>query len=126
VGSRQADFAGLEKNNLKPWQKQQWCIGQITADFLWRMEDGLDLYAEPYDPRRPVVCCDERPSQLVADVQAPLPMEPGARSGWITHMSGKALQPVVVFPTPDRMAGRPRNGAADKRRLCPADEVAGG
>jgi hypothetical protein len=41
------------------------------------MEDVLDLYAEPYDPRRPVVCCDERPSQLVADVQAPLPMEPG-------------------------------------------------
>ena len=41
------------------------------------MEDVLDLYAEPYDPRRPVVCCDERPYQLVADVQAPLPMEPG-------------------------------------------------
>ena len=41
------------------------------------MEDGLDLYAEPYDPRRPVVCFDERPYQLVADVQAPLPMEPG-------------------------------------------------
>ena len=41
------------------------------------MEDVLDLYAEPYDPRRPVVCFDERPSQLVADVQAPLPMEPG-------------------------------------------------
>ena len=41
------------------------------------MEDGLDRYAEPDDPRRPVVCCDERPSQLVADVQAPLPMEPG-------------------------------------------------
>ena len=42
------------------------------------MEDGLDRYAEPDDPRRPVVCCDERPSQLVADVQAPLPMEPGS------------------------------------------------
>lgn len=41
------------------------------------MEDVLDRYAEPYDPRRPVVCCDERPYQLVADVQAPLPMEPG-------------------------------------------------
>jgi hypothetical protein len=41
------------------------------------MEDVLDLYAEPYDPRRPVVCFDERPYQLVADVQAPLPMEPG-------------------------------------------------
>lgn len=31
-------------------------MGQITADFLWRMEDVLDLYAEPYDPCRPAVC----------------------------------------------------------------------
>jgi hypothetical protein len=39
------------------------------------MEDVLDLYAEPYDPRRPVVCFDERPYPLLADVQEPLPME---------------------------------------------------
>jgi transposase len=41
------------------------------------MEDVLDLYAEPYDPRRPVVCTDERPCQLLADVLEPLPMKPG-------------------------------------------------
>jgi transposase len=41
------------------------------------MEDVLDLYAEPYDPRRPVVCTDERPCQLLADVLEPLPMQPG-------------------------------------------------
>lgn len=41
------------------------------------MEDVLDLYAEPYDPRRPVVCFDERPYQLLEDKQTPLPMEPG-------------------------------------------------
>lgn len=49
----------------------------MTADFVWRMEDILDLYAEPYDPRRPVVCFDERPYQLLSDAQEPLPMEPG-------------------------------------------------
>jgi hypothetical protein len=38
------------------------------------MEDVLDLYAEPYDPKRPVVCFDERPYQLLADVQEPLPV----------------------------------------------------
>ncbi len=37
----------------------------------------LDLYAEPYDPKRPVVCFDERPVQRLADVREPLPMEPG-------------------------------------------------
>ncbi len=41
------------------------------------MEDVLDLYAEPYDPQRPVVCFDESPKQLVAEVQTPLPAAPG-------------------------------------------------
>ena len=38
------------------------------------MEDILDLYAEPYKPRYPVVCFDESPYQLVSEVRQPLPM----------------------------------------------------
>ena len=41
------------------------------------MEDVLDLYAEPYDPSRPVVCFDETSTQLLADVREPLPVQPG-------------------------------------------------
>jgi DDE superfamily endonuclease len=41
------------------------------------MEDVLDLYAAPYDPARPVVCLDERPVVLRADVRPPLPPTPG-------------------------------------------------
>lgn len=41
------------------------------------MEDVLDLYAEAYDPKRPVVCFDELPYQLLAEVATPLPAEPG-------------------------------------------------
>jgi len=41
------------------------------------MEDVLDLYAEPYEPERPVVCFDECPYQLLADVREPLPGAPG-------------------------------------------------
>ncbi|CAA9388027.1 MAG: Mobile element protein [uncultured Chloroflexia bacterium] len=41
------------------------------------MEDVLDLYAEAYDPRRPVVCFDELPMQLLAEVTQPLAAEPG-------------------------------------------------
>ena len=40
------------------------------------MEDVLDLYAEPYDPRRPVVCFDETSTQLLADAREPLPAMP--------------------------------------------------
>ena len=49
-----------------------------SAPFVWRMEEILDLYEEPYDPLRPVVCFDERPCQLIGEVRDPLPMKPGA------------------------------------------------
>lgn len=48
-----------------------------NARFVWRMEEVLDLYEEPHDPRRPVVCFDERPCQLLAEVREPLPAAPG-------------------------------------------------
>ena len=41
------------------------------------MEDVLDLYSEPYDSQRPVVCFDETSTQLLADVREPLPPQPG-------------------------------------------------
>ena len=48
------------------------------------MEDVLDLYAEPYDPSRPVVCFDETSTQLLADVQrtaaSPSRDDPDART----------------------------------------------
>ena len=44
---------------------------------LAHMEDVLDLYAEPYDPDRPVVCFDESSTQLLADVREPMPAKPG-------------------------------------------------
>ncbi len=48
-----------------------------SAAFVWRMEEILDLYEEPYDRQRPVICFDERPCQLIGDVRDPLPMKPG-------------------------------------------------
>jgi hypothetical protein len=41
------------------------------------MEDVLDLYHEPYDPSRPVVCMDETSKQLVAETRVPIPAGPG-------------------------------------------------
>jgi transposase len=49
----------------------------VGADFVWRMEDVLDLYARPYDPERPVVCFDEQPRQLIAEVRTAMPAAPG-------------------------------------------------
>ena len=44
---------------------------------MWRMEDALDLYAEPYDPQRPRVYLDEVPVQLVSETRTPQPVAPG-------------------------------------------------
>ena len=41
------------------------------------MEDVLDLYAEPYNPERPVVCFDETSTQMLADARPPIPAAPG-------------------------------------------------
>jgi hypothetical protein len=41
------------------------------------MEEVLDLYEEPYDPNKPVVCFDELPYQMVAEKRTPLPQKPG-------------------------------------------------
>lgn len=41
------------------------------------MEDVLDLYEEPYDSKRPVVCFDELPYQMVSETRTPLPAKPG-------------------------------------------------
>jgi hypothetical protein len=49
----------------------------VGAEFVWRMEDVLDLYAMPYDPRRPLVCFDEHLVQLIVETRHPLPAEPG-------------------------------------------------
>ena len=49
----------------------------MSADFVAHMEDVLDLYAEPYDPQRPVVCFDETSTQLLAETRPALPPRPG-------------------------------------------------
>lgn len=49
----------------------------MSADFVAAMEDVLDLYEEPIDSKRPRVCFDETPKQLVAETKTPLPAAPG-------------------------------------------------
>ena len=54
-----------------------WCIQKIDAPFRACMYDVLDLYEEPYDPERPIVCLDEKPKQLLSDKRKPIPIKPG-------------------------------------------------
>ena len=75
-------------------------IPTVGAEFVCRMEDVLDLYAEPLAPARPVVCFDETSKQLIAEVRAPLPMEPGRseRVDYEYERSGTANLFLVTQP----------------------------
>ncbi len=75
--SRETVRRRLAENDLKPWRKDMWCIPKVDAEFVARMEDVLDLYGEAHDPKRPVVCFDESPTQLIGEVRQPIPAEPG-------------------------------------------------
>jgi hypothetical protein len=78
--------------------KKQWCIPEVGAEFVWRMEDVVDLYEEPYDSNKPLICFDELPYQLVAETRAPLPAKPGRpqRATTTTTSARGHDQPVCV------------------------------
>src|SRR2546426_2770147 len=54
-----------------------WCVPELTAEFIERMEDVLRLYACKLDPVEPVVCLDERPVVLREDARRGVAMKPG-------------------------------------------------
>ena len=57
---------------------KRWCIPpKANGEFVWRMEDILETYKLPYDPRYPQVCMDEASKQLVGEVRLPQEMQPG-------------------------------------------------
>ena len=55
-----------------------WCIQTIDSEYRKRMYDVLDLYEEDYNPKRPIVCLDEKPKQLLGDKRMPIPMKQGS------------------------------------------------
>src|SRR5580692_6685138 len=54
-----------------------WCIAELNEEYIARMEDVLTIYEKPLSEREPVVCVDEKPVVLHADVRPPRPMRPG-------------------------------------------------
>jgi hypothetical protein len=77
-------------NELKPWRKDMWCIPQVDGEFVARMEDVLDLCAEAPDPKRPVVCFDESPTQLIGEVRQPIKAEPARSSAMTASINATA------------------------------------
>lgn len=87
----------LAENGLKPWRKDMWCIPRVDGEYVARMEDVLDLYAEAPDPRRPVVCFDESPVQLIDEVRQPIRPKPGQIKRYDCVYRGHGTANLFVF-----------------------------
>ena len=95
--SRETVRRRLAENDLKPWRKDMWCIPQVDGEYVARMEDVLDLYAEEPDPTRPVVCFDESPTQLIGEVRQPIPAAPGQRERYDCEYKRNGTANLFVF-----------------------------
>lgn len=72
----------------------------MSGDFVAAMEDVLDLYAAPYDPKLPVTCFDETPRQLIDDARAPQSMQPGQPAREDTEYARCGVADVMLFCEP--------------------------
>lgn len=64
------------------------------------MEDVLEVYKRPYDPKRPLVCMDESSKQLLADTRTALPMEPGQLLRYDYEYVRQGVANLFMFFTP--------------------------
>ena len=90
-----------------------WCVPDLNDEYIARMEDVLATYERPYDATEPVVCLDEKPVTLHADVRPPSPAVPGKEARYDSEYERRgtantfcAVEPKAgrhfTFATPDR------------------------
>jgi hypothetical protein len=92
-----------------------WCVGELNEDYIAKMEDVLETYEQPYDPKQPVVCLDEKPVTLHADVRPATAAAPGREARRDNEYERRgtanvfcAVEPRAgrhfTYPTPNRSA----------------------
>lgn len=77
-----------------------WCIEQITPEYRERMYRLLDLYKQPYNPRYPVVCMDEKSKQLLEDSRQPIKAKPGKLEKYDYEYKRRGTCNIVVAVAP--------------------------
>jgi len=92
-----------------------WVVADLDEDYIAHLEDVLELYERPYNPRQPVVCLDEKPITLHADLRPPAAARPGREARRDNEYERRgtanvfcAVEPKAgrhfTFATPDRSA----------------------
>jgi hypothetical protein len=111
-----------EKNELKPWLKKGWCIPpEQNAAFVCAMEDVLEVYARPYDAKRPQVCFDEAAKQILSEVREPIAATPKegkpGEQGRVERVDNeyKREGTAAIFMLSQPLAGKRRVLVKDRR-----------
>jgi transposase len=118
--SRETIRRRLDDNDLKPWQQKMWCIAKIDGEYISRMEDLLDLYAEPHDLKQPVVCFDESPIQLIGEVRVPITPNLESDTATTPSTSATARQTSLSRSTPTARGARSRPPIGAPTRTSPS------
>ena len=90
-----------------------WVVADLDEEYITKMEDVLEVYERPYDQQEPVVCLDEKPITLHADVRPTSPARPGREARRDNEYERRgtanvfcAVEPKAgrhfTVPTPDR------------------------
>ena len=99
------------------------CIPKVSSEYVAAMEDVLDLYSEPYDPERPVVCFDDLHPASGGHQRT---VAGTSETGGLRVPEGRDPKPVPHLRAPGRMETRGGDRAAYQGGLCPPDAVVGG
>ncbi len=88
---------------------------EANADFVYAMEQVLDLYQQPFNPKEPVVCFDETSKQLIAETRTPLPMQPGEPLRYDSEYKRRGTANLFMFFEP--LANRRHVEVTNRRTL---------
>ena len=81
-----------------------WVVTDLDDDYIANMEDVLEVYERPYDPQQPLICLDEKPITLHADVRPATPAVPGREARRDNEY--KRCETANVFCAVEPKAGR--------------------
>ncbi len=73
---------------------------EANGEFVWHVEDVLDVYQRPYDPRYPQVCMDELHKQRVEETRTPVPVKPGQPERYDYEYERNGTANVFLFTEP--------------------------
>src|SRR6266567_1796239 len=98
---------------------KSWCIAELNEEYIARMEDVLAVYEKPLLEKEPVVCVDEKPVVLHADLRPPRPMRPGRVARRDSEHKRQAQSTFSVVYSPRRDSTSPKQLPTVLRRSSP-------